>query len=72
MPKEVHVKLVSSPIDELRFGLQLLIDNPVFLERYNNYVSPMVYADTPVTWAEALEVFVVLSNAVLAYAEECL
>ena len=67
-----HAQMVSSPIDELRFGLQLLIDNPIFLERYNNYVSPMVYADTPVTWAEALEVFVKLSNDVLAYAEECL
>ncbi len=67
-----HAQLVSTPIDELRFGLQLLIDNPIFPERYNNYVSPMVYADTPVTWAEALEVFVKLSNAVLAYAEKCL
>ncbi len=67
-----HPQLVSSPIDELRFGLQRLIDNPIFPERYNNYVSPMVYANTPVTWTEALEVFVKLSNAVLAYAEKCL
>lgn len=67
-----HEQMVSSPIDELRLGLKLLIDNPIFLQRYNNYVSPMVYADTPVTWAEALEVFAKLSNAVLAYAEKCL
>lgn len=67
-----HAQLVSSPIDELRFGLQLLIDNPIFIDRYNNYVSPMVYADTPVTWRAALEVFVTLSKAVLAYAEQYL
>jgi len=67
-----YPQFVNSPIDGLRIGGQLIIDNPIFLERYNNYVSPMVYADTPVNWAEALEVFVVLSNAVLAYAEECL
>jgi len=65
-----HPQMRNSPIDELRFGLQLLIDNPIFLARYNNYVSPMVYADTQVSWTKALEVFVQLSNAVLTYADK--
>lgn len=65
-----HPQMVSSPIKELRFGLKLLIDDPIFPVRYNNYVSPMVYADTPVNWIDALKVFVNLSDAVLTYAEK--
>lgn len=67
-----HPKMASSPINELRFGLTLLQDEPQFAQRYENYVSPMVYADHAVQWPEALAVFVKLSNAVLGYAEKSL
>lgn len=61
--------MVQSPFNELRFGLQLLLNDPIFSERYNSYVSPMVYAANPVIWQDALAVFVKLSNDVLDYAE---
>ncbi|MGI5308134.1 nucleotidyl transferase AbiEii/AbiGii toxin family protein [Rheinheimera sp. WS51] len=65
-----HSQMVQSPFNELRFGLQLLLDDPIFSERYNSYVSPMVYAANPVIWQDALAVFVKLSNDVLDYAEQ--
>jgi len=64
-----HPQMVESPIQELRFGLSLLTDDPKFMQRYTDYVSPMVYASTSVQWPEALATFVQLSNAVLDYAE---
>ena len=60
-----HPQLVQSPIDELCFGLQLLIDDPKFEERYNRYVSPMVYAESPVNWDNAIAVFTKLAKEVL-------
>ena len=60
-----HPQMAESPIDELRFGLKLLIDHPQFKERYNRYVSPMVYAINPVNWDEAIFVFETLANDVL-------
>lgn len=65
-----HPQMVESPIEELRFGLQLLAANPKFEQRYNSYVSPMVYAESPVQWHDALAVFTKLSNDVLDYAEQ--
>lgn len=62
-----HQQMVKSPIDELRFGLKLLTDEPKFEERYNRYVSPMVYAEKPVSWDDALAGFKTLSNQVLDY-----
>jgi predicted nucleotidyltransferase component of viral defense system len=65
-----HPQMVESPIEELRFGLQLLADNPKFEQRYNSYVSPMVYAESPAQWQDALAVFIKLSNDVLDYIEQ--
>lgn len=62
-----HPQMVENPIDELRYGLQLLSDEPKFCERYNRYVRPMVYANNPVTWDDALAVFMKLANEVLNY-----
>ena len=65
-----HPQMVERSIDELRYGLQLLIDEPKFAERYKRYVSPMVYSVNPVAWDDALAVFMTLSNEVLVYVEE--
>lgn len=65
-----HPQMVESPIDELRYGLRLLVEDDKFVERYNSYVSPMVYADNPVTWGDALAVFLRLANEVLDYVEQ--
>lgn len=60
----------KTPIDELQFGLKLLNDEPKFKERYNNYVSPMVYAENPVHWDDAFAVVTNLANEVLDYARQ--
>ena len=65
-----HPQMVESPIEEFRFRLQLLAATPKFEQRYNSYVSPMVYAESPVKWHDALAVFIKLSNDVLDYAEQ--
>lgn len=65
-----HPQIVECPVDELRYGLQLLSDEPKFAERYQRYVSPMVYAANPVTWDDALKVFISLANEVLNYVEK--
>ena len=62
-----HPQLVNSPFDELKFELNLLSEKPNFRERYNKYVTPMVYNINPVTWDEALRVFTKLASEVLAY-----
>jgi len=64
-----HQRMIQAPIDELRYGLQRLIDDSKFSERYNNYVSPMVYAENPVSWEDALTVFSTLTNQVLDHIE---
>ncbi len=64
-----HSQIVERPVDELRYGLQLLIDEPKFAERYKRYVSPMVYSANPVVWDDALAVFMTLANEVLDYVE---
>jgi len=52
-----HPQLVESPFEELNFGLEQLIHNEQFKERYKQYVSPMVYAENPVAWQDAIAVF---------------
>lgn len=64
-----HSHIVERPVDELRYGLQLLIDEPKFAERYKRYVSPMVYSANPVVWDDALAVFMTLANEALDYVE---
>ncbi len=59
-----HPQMVENPIDELRFGLKLLNDESRFKERYQSYVNPMVYAESPVHWNDALAVFSKLANEV--------
>lgn len=65
-----HTQLVDSPITELRYGLKLLVETPKFIERYNNYVSPMVYAEVPTQWDEAIIAFTSLVHQVLDYIEQ--
>lgn len=60
-----HPQLVKSPIEELRYGLHLLQNDPKHEVRYNDYISPMVYADNLVTWQVAFNEFKRLADKVL-------
>jgi len=52
-----HEEFVLNPIGELMYGLQMLEENKVYEERFNQYVVPMVYGDIIVTWQNAFSVF---------------
>lgn len=67
-----HSQLVDAPLDELNYGLEQLICNQLYAERYEKYVSPMVYAEQPVSWEEAIDVFSKLTTDVLNTLEETL
>lgn len=49
-----HSEFVTSPQEELMFGLGSLRDNPVHQERYARFLGPLVYHQTPADWAPAL------------------
>jgi hypothetical protein len=61
-----HHEFVEDPIGELKYGLQILEENKVYEARFNQYVIPMVYGNTLVTWQDAFQVFKSLAESVLA------
>lgn len=50
-----HAQLVTSPADELLYGLRCLQTNPIHQDRYERFIGPLVYHDEPATWDEALK-----------------
>lgn len=50
-----HAQFVTSPADELRYGLGCLQTHPIHQERYERFIGPLVYHDEPATWNEALQ-----------------
>jgi predicted nucleotidyltransferase component of viral defense system len=42
-----HAEFVAAPIKELRLGLQELEDNPIFRQRFQDFVTPMVFNTEP-------------------------
>lgn len=61
-----HRELVEDPVAELMYGLQLLAENRIYETRFNQYVLPMVYGNSIVTWQNAFQVFKLLAENVLA------
>tara|TARA_R110001583_G_C5613073_1_gene405491 strand:+ start:1258 stop:1602 length:345 start_codon:yes stop_codon:yes gene_type:complete len=59
-----HTQMVEAPLDELRFALALLENDPVHQTRYELYVNPMVYAKNITTWGEAFLSFKTLVEKV--------
>jgi isopentenyl phosphate kinase len=60
-----HVEFVQSPIAELMFGLNVLEENKIYEERFQQYVVPMVYGDIIITWQNAFSVFKSFAKLVL-------
>ena len=48
-----HEEFVENPAGELMYGLQMLEEKKIYVERFNQYVVPMVYGDIIVTWQDA-------------------
>lgn len=65
-----HPQLIESPVSELRFGLNELKANSCYAERYNSYVAPMVYDQSPASWKAAFHAFEKLAEYVLERVEK--
>lgn len=50
-----HAQFVTSPADELLYGLRCLQTHPIHQDRYERFIGPLVYHDEPATWNEALQ-----------------
>ena len=42
-----HEEFRIEPENELRYGLQLLNEQPIYKERYNKFIGPLVYHPSP-------------------------
>lgn len=45
-----HAEFVMDPANELRLGLQEIESNPLFRQRFNDFVKPMVFNSQPQFW----------------------
>lgn len=52
-----HALMIEDPIAELLFGLAELGQNPVYQQRFDEFVVPMVFGDEQITWAQAYSHF---------------
>ena len=52
-----HSQMHEEPIAELRLGLGEIGKNPIYKERYEKFVIPMVFGETRVSWKQAFERF---------------
>lgn len=60
-----HRQMLVSPYKELLYGLNLLETERIHQQRYEEYVKPIVYSQTPISWEEAFTSFKSLVVAVL-------
>lgn len=61
-----HKEFVHNPIEELKYGLQMLEHNSIYEARFNQYVVPMVYSRELITWRSAFLVFKSFTEKVLS------
>ncbi|WP_186808792.1 hypothetical protein [Vreelandella venusta] len=48
-----HAQLVTSPADELLYGLGYL--QTIHQDRYERFIDPLAHRDEPATWNKALK-----------------
>ena len=61
-----HPQLRGAPIAELKLGLEEIGNNPIYEKRYMEFVTPMVFGTTQVSWRQAYERFHESAIALLA------
>ncbi len=49
-----HPEFRRTPHDELKYGLGLILAGGVFVERYDQFIGPLVYHPSPPAWEEVL------------------
>ncbi|MDX5629547.1 MULTISPECIES: nucleotidyl transferase AbiEii/AbiGii toxin family protein [unclassified Brenneria] len=52
-----YPEFCESPIEELKRGLEELAVNPVYKMRYQQFLAPMVFGETHVSWEDAYSCF---------------
>lgn len=52
-----YPEFCESPVEELKRGLEELANNPIYKERYQQFVTPMVFGEDHVSWEEAFACF---------------
>ncbi len=52
-----YPEFCESPVEELKMGLEELVNNPVYKQRYLQFVTPMVFGENPVSWEDAYGCF---------------
>lgn len=57
-----HEEFRAHPSQELKYGLNLLITNPIYRERYKKFIGPLVYHPSPATWEQAIQTVVYMGN----------
>lgn len=55
----------DNPIEELRYGLKILNEMPIYKKRYEKFIGPLVYHRAPASWDDAI-------NTITKLASECL
>ncbi len=65
-----HLQMREEPIAELRLGLGEIGKNPIYKERYEEFVIPMVFGETQVSWEQAFERFHESATVLLANLEQ--
>lgn len=60
-----HPQFLTEPMAELHHGLDCLRNNPIHKERYERFIGPLVYSESPVTWDEAFQTVIDLMNRLL-------
>ena len=60
-----HEEFLTDPRAEMLHGLACLQREPIHKERYEEFIGPLVYHESPVQWEEALQTLTDLTHQVL-------
>ena len=52
----------DNPIGELKYALRILSEDPVYEDRYNKFIGPLVYHPMPAGWNEAIATILRLAS----------
>jgi len=55
----------QNPFKELKYGLKCLIERPIYQERYNQFIGPLVYDQKPANWDTSLKTLRHMANMIL-------
>lgn len=62
-----HKEFIDNPFDELKYGLNELVNSKLYEKRYNKFLGPMVYSNTPPSWQQSINNLKKLLDSILHY-----